>query len=47
MASRGEIPYLCHIYENYRELFNMVSVSIGEKEQNWQKALKEERMPWI
>ena len=46
---RGEIPHLRHVYETYgkgEDAFNMVSISIDNKESNWKKALKEENMEW-
>ena len=47
---RGEIPHLRHVYEAYgkgENAFNMISVSIEDKESDWKKALKEENMKWI
>ena len=47
---RGEIPHLRHVYEAYgkgENAFNMISVSIDDKESDWKKALKEENMKWI
>lgn len=47
---RGEIPHLRHVYEAYgkgENAFNMISVSIDDKECDWKKALKEENMKWI
>ena len=47
---RGQIPHLRHVYEAYgkgENAFNMISVSIDDKESDWKKALKEENMKWI
>lgn len=47
---RGEIPHLRHVYGAYgkgENAFNMISVSIDDKESDWKKALKEENMKWI
>lgn len=46
---RGEIPHLCHVYDAYgkgKDVFNMISVSIDNKEKDWKQALKEENMKW-
>lgn len=43
---RGEIPHLRHVHEVYGDAFNLVSISIDEREKDWKKALKEERMNW-
>lgn len=46
---RGEIPHLRHAYDAYgkgKDGLNMISVSIDEREQDWKKALQEERMKW-
>ena len=45
---RGEIPHLKHVYQNYKDKgFEIISVSIDQKNKDWQKAMKEEKMPWI
>ena len=45
---RGEIPHLRHVYELYgKDAFNMISVSIDDKESDWKKAMKEENMKWV
>ena len=46
---RGEIPHLHHVYDAYgkgKDAFNMISVSIDDKEKDWKQALKEENMKW-
>ena len=46
---RGEIPLLRHVYDAYgkgKDAFNMISVSIDDKEKDWKQALKEENMKW-
>ena len=46
---RGEIPHLRHVYDAYgkgKDVFNMISVSIDDKEKDWRQALKEENMKW-
>ncbi len=47
---RGEIPHLRHVYDIYgkgEDAFNMISISIDNKEDDWKKALKEEEMKWV
>lgn len=46
---REEIPHLRHVYDAYgkgKDAFNMISVSIDDKEKDWKQALKEENMKW-
>lgn len=43
---RGEIPHLRHVHSLYGDAFNMISISIDEREKDWEKALKEESMVW-
>ena len=46
---RGESPHLRHVYDAYgkgKDAFNMISVSIDDKEKDWKQALKEENMKW-
>lgn len=43
---RGEIPHLRHLYEVCGKDFNMISVSIDERDADWKKAVQEEGMEW-
>lgn len=43
---RGEIPHLRHVHEAVGKDFNIISISIDEKDANWQKAMQEEGMTW-
>ena len=44
---RGEIPHLRHIYELCEDgNFNMISISLDQKETDWKKAVQEENMIW-
>lgn len=42
---RGEIPHLRKVYEKYKD-FQLISISVDAKDKDWQKAMKEEGMPW-
>ena len=45
---RADIPHLKEVYELYHsEGFEIVSVSMDDKEQAWFKALDTEKMPWL
>ncbi|SHM07171.1 TlpA disulfide reductase family protein [Flavobacterium saccharophilum] len=45
---RADIPHLKEIYELYHPKgFEIVSVSMDNDKEMWQKALKEENMPWV
>lgn len=44
---RGEIPNLKKAWDNYhRKGLEIISITTDKNEQNWQKALAEEQMPW-
>ena len=44
---RGEIPHLRHVSELYEEgVFHIISISIDEREKDWKRALKQEKMTW-
>ena len=44
---RADIPHLKETYQRYHEKgFEMVSISIDDDMEAWQKAVKEEGMPW-
>lgn len=42
---RGEIPHLVKVHNKYKD-FEIISISIDEKDAEWQKAMKEEGMVW-
>lgn len=45
---RGENVNLVKVYKDYKEKgFEIVSVSVDEKESNWKKAMKEDKISWI
>jgi len=44
---RGEIPHLRHSYATWKDKgFDIVSISLDEKETDWKKAMTEENMAW-
>lgn len=43
---RGEIPHLRQVNEVLGKDFNLISISIDEKDADWQKAMEEEGMVW-
>lgn len=44
---RGEIPHLRHVYKDYKDKgFEIISISIDQKKEDWEKAMKEEGMVW-
>lgn len=44
---RASLIFLREIYKEYGEKIRFVSVSLDQQEADWQKALKEENMPWM
>jgi thiol-disulfide isomerase/thioredoxin len=45
---RADIPHLKNIYELYHpEGFEIISISMDEKKENWLKAVADEQMPWL
>lgn len=45
---REQLPYLIKIYEeNKNKNFEIISVSIDEKQTNWINAIKKEKIPWV
>lgn len=43
---RGEIPHLKHVREVYPD-FDIISVSVDDKDADWQQAVREEGMDWV
>lgn len=44
---RGEIPHLRNVYKEYKDKgFEIISISIDQKKEDWKKAMKEEGMVW-
>ena len=44
---RAEIPHLREVYKEYKDKgFEIVSISIDRKDEDWKKAMKEENMVW-
>jgi peroxiredoxin len=45
---RADIPHLKEVYDLYHPYgFEIVSVSLDEKRDNWTKAIGQEKMPWL
>ncbi|MDF2188007.1 TlpA disulfide reductase family protein [Paraflavitalea sp. CAU 1676] len=45
---RKDIPHLKEVYRDYHEKgFEIISVSLDENADQWKKALREEKMPWL
>src|SRR5690606_314914 len=45
---RAEIPHLKHLYEFVpKDKMSFVSISMDDNGQNWEKAMNEEKMPWV
>ncbi len=43
---RGEIPHLRQVYSEYKDTFNIISISIDSNPDDWKKAVSEEKMVW-
>lgn len=43
---RVEMPHLVKLYDKYKDKVAFVSLSVDEKKQNWQKAVKQLSVPW-
>lgn len=44
---RGEIPHLKYVYDKYHDNgFDIVSISMDDKKENWLKAINDEGMNW-
>ena len=44
---RKTLPAVKEMYKRYGEQVKFVSVAVWEQEKAWQKAMKEENMPWL
>ncbi|GHT66655.1 thiol:disulfide interchange protein [Bacteroidia bacterium] len=45
---RADIPHLKEVYKLYHDAgYEIISVSMDEKKEDWLKALKEEQLPWL
>ena len=45
---RADIPHLKEVYDLYHPYgFEVISVSLDEKRDNWTKAINQEKMPWL
>ena len=44
---RKTLPAVKEMYKRYGERVKFVSVAVWEQEEAWQKAMKEENMPWL
>lgn len=44
---RAEIPHLKHVHRKYGEEFNIIAVSVDEKDADWKKALQEEQPGYL
>ena len=43
---RAAIPSVKQLYKKLGDKLNVISISVDKKRQNWEKAMKEENMPW-
>lgn len=45
-SCRASFPALRKVYERFGERVRFISVAVSDREESWQKALREEQMPW-
>lgn len=43
---RASFPHLREMYKQYGEKVGFISISVDKNEKEWQKAMKEEKLPW-
>ena len=43
---RASFPHLRKMHEQYGKQVKFISISVDQKEADWQKAMKEEQLPW-
>jgi len=47
MPCRASFPHLRELYERLGKKVNFISVSVDKVENDWRKALDEEKLPWV